>query len=179
MKRMRRVWCICLVAFVACGAVFLLLDAIYPLIRTIYKGFGPNQPTFQSRTMSQWLQVLRTSTNAPEAPLKILRIINEEDQPRMCAVEVPVSYELVRQHGFCQGRGKFDLVVNGRHLSTTCWPATNGNCLLPFDRSDLAPGTNRIQVVFMIFNPSDTDRFLRATGPVEELVSGRVDGVSP
>ena len=145
------------IALTACGAAYLLLQ--------------PKQRTFENRTMAQWLRILNTDPNNSKNPLRIVRIV-QYDGPEACAAELPLSYDLIRQQGFCDGRkGKFHLVINGGSIWTDCWRGTNGNCLLPFGKSELNAATNQIQVDFLIFNPSNIDGWLHAEGPIAELIS--------
>ena len=141
---------------IACGVTYLLLR--------------PERPTFENRNMAQWLRILSKDPNNSESPLRIVQIIRY-DGPETYAAEVPISYDLIKQHDFCERNGKLDLIINGRQFSTSCWLGTNGNCLLPFDKSRLNPGTNQIQVYFFINNPSDIDHFLHSEGPVTQLIS--------
>lgn len=152
----KSVVCIVLAALTACGMVYFLS--------------GRKEPTFQNHNMAQWLGILKTDTDSAGDPLRIGQIIYN-NKSRIGAVEVPLSYELVKKYDFCERQGKFDLVINGRYVSTTCWRATNGNCSLAFDQTELNPGTNQIRIWFMINNPSDIDHFLHATGPITRLVS--------
>jgi len=144
------------IALTACGAAYLLLQ--------------PKERTFENRNMAQWLRILSKDPNNSESPLRIVQIL-QYDGPETYAAEVPLSYDLIKQHDFCERNGKLDLIINGRHVSTSCWLGNNGNCLLPFDKSHLNPGTNQIQVYFFINNPSDIDHFLHAEGPITELIS--------
>ena len=120
--------------------------------------------------MAKWLQILRANTNSTEDPLKITRITYDKKFEAM-AVEVPMSYDLLKKHDFLGRKGKFNLILNGGILLTYCERATNGTCLLGFDKNLLRPGTNQIQVVFYI---TKMDNPLIATGPVTEFVSSNV-----
>jgi hypothetical protein len=121
--------------------------------------------------MAEWLRTLSTITNGAEDPLRIVRIVRNKE-PHIGAVEVPLSYDLVTNYGFSERMGRFNLIINGSQLTGPCWRATNGNCLLPFDEDVLEPGTNSLQVWFMINNPTDVDHFLWATGPTTPGVLG-------
>lgn len=121
--------------------------------------------------MREWLGTLSTETNAARDPLRIVQVIGNKES-HVGTVEVPLSCDLVKKYSFSETNGKFDLIINGRQETSGCWPATNGNCLLPFDQGNLKPGTNTIQVWFMIQNPSDIDHFLWATGPTTQVVLG-------
>src|SRR6185312_7243648 len=100
--------------------------------------------TYQGHNIDQWLQILRADTNSIENPLTISKIIYD-GQLGNPAVEVPMSYDLLKQNDFLQIHGKFDLSVNDRVLSVYTSQATNGNCLLNFDKDSLHFGTNQIQ----------------------------------
>ena len=128
--------------------------------------------------MVQWLNTLKANTNSSDDPLKIVQIIND-DQSGNVEFEVPMSYDLLAAHEILEKdgmekNGKFDLIINSRAFSTGCWRATNGNCILGCDANDFTPGTNQVQVEFFIFNPSNMDRILMATGPIAEFVSSNV-----
>src|SRR6266480_2309882 len=144
------------IALTACGVTYLLLQ--------------PKERTFENRTMAQWLRILNTDPNNSKNPLRIVRIV-QYDGPDACAAELPLSYDLIKQQGFCDGKGKFHLVINGRSTWTDCWRGMNGNCLLQFDKSDLNAGTNQFQVDFLILNPLNIDGWLHAEGPVTQLIS--------
>jgi hypothetical protein len=152
MKGCKLVMFVLLFVLAACGITYLLPK--------------PMEPKFQNRSMGQWLQLLNTETNSSKNPLRVTRII--EDAPS-CTIEVPLSYDLAKQHDFHYGN--LHLIINERYVSPTCWRGTNGNCLLTFDKSYLSLGSNRIQVDFFINNPSDIDHPLRAKGPMIELIS--------
>ncbi|HYG35473.1 MAG TPA: hypothetical protein VEC99_11845, partial [Clostridia bacterium] len=131
----------------------------------------PINRTFQGRNMGEWLRALSMDTNAAGDPLRIVQVILNKES-HFGTVEVPLSSDVVKKYSLSETNGKFDLIINGRQLSSACWPATNGHCLLPFGKGDLKPGSNTMQVWFMIRSPSDTDHFLWATGPITRIVLG-------
>jgi hypothetical protein len=147
------------IALAACGVAYLLLQ--------------PKERTFENRNMAQWLRILNTDPKNSKNPLRIVRIV-QYDGPKACAAELPLSYDLIKQHGFCDGKGKFHLVINGRSFWAGCWRGTNGTCLLPFDKSDLNAGTNQFQVDFLILNPANIDGWLHAEGPITEFSSSNI-----
>jgi hypothetical protein len=134
----------------------------------------------QGRTVAEWLPLLRTDTNSTEHPLRIVRVIYNEE-PECDAVEVPLSWDLLRKYGLFEldlpykdykperedsliGRhAKLYLHINGHGPETDlCWRATNGNCLLPYYHRILKPGTNEIEVEFIM---SALYGGISATGP--------------
>lgn len=142
---------------------------------------GLRQPRCLGRNMAEWLPVLRTDTNRTEPPLRIVRVIYN-DEPEYDAVEVPLSWDLMCKNGLFDRRpsepgereaasvraARLTLLMNGRVAERIgreafCWRATNGNCLLRFHHRHLRPGTNEIQVTFTLFAPGPSR--LSATGP--------------
>jgi hypothetical protein len=143
------------------------------IVAIVVIGCGPKERTSQGHTMVQWLKILKSNTNSTDDPLKIVKIIND-DKFGNVEFEVPMSYDLLKEHDFLEKNGKFDLSINSRLLSTYCGRATNGNCILGCGINDFTPGTNQVQVEFFISNPSDIDRSLYATGPITEFVSSNI-----
>lgn len=161
------------------GLFIFVLSALLAL-ELAYLLLGPKERTErtnQGHNMSQWLKILGTNTNSTDDPLKIVKITSD-DKFGNVEVEVPMAYDLLERYDFLQNKGKFDLSINGRVLSTGCRRATNGNCILGCGANAFTPGTNQVQVQFFITNPSNKDRSLYATGPVAEFVSSNVCSVS-
>ncbi len=144
---------------------------------------GLQRPRYQGRNLEEWLPVLRTGTNNADHPLRIVRVIyNNESE---CdAVEVPVSWDLLQKYGLFEPEtlqkgqredasfsraGKFSLLINGHRADTSplCWRAANGNCLLRYFHRSLKPGTNEIAVEFSLFAGYSR---LSTTGPPAQVV---------
>ena len=140
------------------------------IVAIVVIGCAPKGPTFQGHNMVQWLQILRANTNSTENPLKIVQMIYD-NKFEVTTVEVALSYDLLKERDFLGENGKFNLIINGRDLSTNCSRATNGDCLCEFDKNVLNPGTNQIQVAFSIFK---MDQPLYVTGPITEFVSSNI-----
>lgn len=169
MSTTRRILFVVCAVLIAYAAVYLLLDGSYPLLRKVYLLLRPKELTFQNRNMVQWLQILKANTNSAEDPLKITQV-RYETNIRIGTVESLLSYDSVKKYDFCERHGKFDIIMNGRRLTTTCWRATNGNCLLPFDTTELSSGTNQIQILFT-FEPLIVDTVLQVTGAITQLIA--------
>ena len=169
MTKMKRLFAICALTLVGGAAVCLLLSALYPVLRRVYDGLGPpHRRTYLNRDMSVWLRILAL-TNSTKEPLQIMQITCDKTS-EIARAEVPLSYDLLGKYGFLDDRyAMFHIAVNGNKLTSACWPGTNGDCMLPFDRGVLNPGTNQIQVRFTISNRANAE-FIEATGPVTELV---------
>ncbi|MGO8681702.1 MAG: hypothetical protein ACLQU6_12385 [Limisphaerales bacterium] len=139
-------------------------------VAIVVTGCGPKEPTVQGHNMVQWLQILRANTNSTENPLKLVQMIYDK-KFEVISAEVAMAYNLLKEHDFLGENGQFNLIINGRSLSTYCSRATNGDCLCEFDNNVLNPGTNQIQVAFSIFK---MDQPLYATGPITEFVSSNI-----
>jgi hypothetical protein len=136
---------------------------------TLWILYHSRKPTYQGRSMVQWLKILKTNSNPAGEPLKIVHIINRAESD-VVTVEVPMSYDLLKKYDFFERNGKLGLMINERGFSTFNARAANGDCLLGFDKNNLNLGTNQIQVEFFIHNSSDRDRPLYAEGPIVEFV---------
>lgn len=151
----------------------------------VVAGCGPTEPNYQGRTMEQWLQMLKANTNSTEDPLKVARIVHDNES-RVVTVEVPLSYDLLREHDFlAEGKGpqsgKLYFDVN-ENRSTFCERASNGNCLMSISENDYAfrLGTNQLRVEFVIFDPLGKNHYhLNATGPITEFVSSNICHINP
>ncbi len=168
----------CFLVLIATGACFLLVAAFDPALRWIHREFGPQRRSYLGRSMAQWLQILALKTNAPGDPLQIVQIRCSRTSD-VATAEVQLSYDALSKYGFTDVRySKFGVSINGDNLSSACWRATNGGCLMPFDQSQLRLGTNQVQVTFIISNRTNTD-FIEATGPARELVWTNGAGQGP
>jgi hypothetical protein len=135
----------------------------------------PKKPTFQGRTMNQWLNMLKTSHNASNHPLEIIRITTSS---KSCNAEIQLSYDLLKKYDLLEGNGKMDLVVNGQGESTSNTRATNNNLILTCNANDFVRGTNRIRVAFFIHNSLNRDRPLYAEGSITQFVSDKFESLS-
>jgi MFS family permease len=138
-------------------------------------------PRYQGRTMEEWLRVLRTDGSSTEHPLRVVRVIYSQEAEGD-AVEVPLSWGLMQKYGLFElappykgqredeligMHAKFYLFINGHGPETgLCWRATNGNCLLRYHHRLLNPGTNDIQVAFLM---SFGDASREVTGPPAQV----------
>lgn len=135
----------------------------------------PKELSNRGHTVTQWLKILRTSPTSVDDPLKILKI-TKNNKLGDVGFEVALSYDLLKTHDFLAGNnnGQFHLVVNDRMDLAFPQSATNGNCVLWLAANDLVPGTNRIQVEFMIFGSYNPEGSSSVSGPVVEFVSSNV-----
>lgn len=147
-----------------------LLFVLAFAVTGIVSGCRPKKPAYQNRTMDEWLQILKADTNSPGNPLRIAQI-SYDNKWQTVIVEVPLSYDLLKDCDFFEKNGKLGLAIGDRGLSTFCERATNGNCLLGFDENNIHFGTNHIRAEFFISNPLNLDRPLHAEGPIAQLVS--------
>jgi hypothetical protein len=110
-----------------------------------------NQPRYEGRTMAQWLRVLRSEPGRSGSPLDIIRVY-EGTNIHTTVLEVPLSYDLLREHDFLNGAGNVDVVIDGGGHSVHHLRGTNGNCLLllDWDREQKLPGLHKIEVDFLI-----------------------------
>jgi len=132
----------------------LLADVALVAILGFATSFGIRwwlQPRHEGRTMAQWLRVLSSEPGMSGSPLDIIRT-HVDTKPHTVVLEVPLSYDLLREHDFFDGWGKIGVVIGRRAYSVPCLRGTNGNCLLLLDwgREQIAPGPHEVQVDFMI-----------------------------
>jgi hypothetical protein len=105
------------------------------------------------RTLAQWLRTLATEPGRSGSPLDIIRT-QVYTNLHTTVLEVPLSYDLLCEHGFFRGR-KNDLSVIIDEYGGCTVPilrATNGNCLLPLnrDKEQIPPGLHQLEVSFVI-----------------------------
>jgi hypothetical protein len=106
------------------------------------------------RTLAQWLRTLATEPGRSGSPLDIIRT-HVYTNLHTTVLEVPLSYDLLCQHGFFRGHEENDLSVIIDEYGGCTVPilrATNGNCLLPvnWDKEQIPPGLHQLQVNFLI-----------------------------
>jgi hypothetical protein len=152
----------------ACGLVWLFVAA-RPLVRNwAYHEMRTQQPTCLGYDMAEWLQMLRLNSTSRTNPLQIVNIVY--DKSAIATAEVLLSYDLLNKHGFLNiQNAKFNMNINGTILTSTCWRGAAGDCLLPFDKNELVPGLNLLQVEFTIFGRTNLD-YIRATGPARRVI---------
>jgi hypothetical protein len=112
------------------------------------------RPRHNGRTLEQWLRTLATEPGRSGSPLDIIRT-HVYTNAHATVLEVPLSYDLLLDHGFYRGFWKNDLGViideNGG-CTVPILRGTNGNCLLPlnWDDNKISPGLHNLEVVFHI-----------------------------
>lgn len=106
-------------------------------------------PRYEGRTMAQWLRVLASEPTRSGTPLDIIRI-HDYTNLHTIAVEVPLSYALLRSHDFLDGEGKIELIIDGRFYPVHHLGETNGNCLFPLPRLGISPGLHEVEVELQI-----------------------------
>ncbi len=107
------------------------------------------QPRYFGRTMAQWLNILTSEPGRSGSPLDIIRT-HVDTSLHTVVLEVPLSYDLLREHDFLWGQGFIDVRIDGR-ASVDPIPelrGTNGNCflVLNWDREQIPPGLHKFQV---------------------------------
>ncbi len=141
---------------------------------------GLQRPRAHGRDLAEWLPVLRTDTDRTQDPLRIVRVI-PDDEPECDAVEIALSWDLMETNDLIHaepldegGRqvahfrsAQLHLSINGGAVTDPlCWRADNGNCLLRYHHRYLNLGTNELKVRFNLYAG---DSRLSATGPPTKL----------
>lgn len=121
--------------------------------------------------MAKWLRYFNIDTRTRTHPSKFVRIVELEDGKSFLA-ESLFSYDFLKEQDWIPGGspGKFYMVINGRGGSNYYYRGTNGNCVFPFDTSELKPGTNRFRLDILVLNPSYMHGWIQAEGPSIDLV---------
>ena len=115
------------------------------------------QPRYERRTIAQWLRILALEPGRSGSPLDITRVIEDTNE---CTtfLEVPLSYDLMREHNFLRGVGYIDPVIDG-HVRTdlTCLRGTNGSVLIPLSwySWEMRPGLHQAKVQFELWTGAD------------------------
>jgi hypothetical protein len=107
------------------------------------------QPRYEGQTMAQWLRILASEPGRSGSPLDIVRT-HVDTNLHSIALEVPLSYALVREHDFLDGEGKIELRIDGRFYPVHHLRETNGNCLLPVPPWGISPGLHEVEVELQI-----------------------------
>ena len=116
--------------------------------------------------MAEWLAVVAAQPRRSGSPLDIIRVY-EGTNMRNTFLEVPLCYDLLRAHDFCDGIGRISVGVDGRACLPRFMRETNGNCLLDLDWDWQPPrpsGVHKVYVEFLIWPSAYTQ--LYATGSV-------------
>jgi hypothetical protein len=112
----------------------------------------PVQERYKGRTMEQWLRVLASEPGRSGSPLDITRV--HVDTKRRTTVEVPLSFDLLREHNILREAGRICLVIDGGQMRVETLRGTNGNCLIPLPLG-LPPGLHQVAVDFTIWPGPD------------------------
>jgi hypothetical protein len=123
------------------------------------------RPRHEGRTMAQWLRTLASEPGRSGSPLDIIRT-HVDTNLHTVLLEVPLSYDLLREHDFLDGIGRIDVVIDGGCCSVPLLRETNGNCLLllDWDREHIPPGLHKLELDFLI------DEYLHARGSTQAVV---------
>jgi hypothetical protein len=118
--------------------------------------------------MPQWLRILASEPGRSGSPLDIIRF-NVDTNQRTTWLEVPLSYDLLRDHDFLDGIGKIRVIVDGGAHSASRLRETNGNCVLKldWDWEHIPPGLHKVGVDFEIW-PSPYN-LLHAQGTTRDI----------
>lgn len=133
------------------------------------------QQRYKGRTMDQWLRLLALEPGRPGSPLDITRVHvstnlhtveffsgNPYSSDRQSlglarvperTVEVPLSYDLLREHKALGRAGYFNLLIDGYRVRTKLLRGTNGSCLIPLPGYMMTPGPHQVVVEFVIRAP--------------------------
>ena len=132
--------------------------------------------TVRGRTMTQWLQELTTGSNSTNGTLTI-KGINMLD----LNIEVPLSYDALNRYNFLKGEdGEFYIILNDDPRSARSAPSedgSNGETLFYFNEAKLHPGTNDLQLKFIIFNFTNINYSLVATSPIVQVITPNVSSM--
>jgi hypothetical protein len=100
------------------------------------------------------------------SPLEIVRT-HVDTNLHATVLELPLSYDTLREPNFLNGRGKIALTIDHRlgHHSIPLLRGTNGNCLLVLnrDREHIPPGPHDVNVNVWIGD------YLFTTGPARAI----------
>src|SRR6266516_5853901 len=129
---------------------------------------GPRELSFQGRTAEQWVKLLGTSKSGTDNPLNIRQVITGEESNRI-TFEVAISYDLLQDNPKEKRLGKLALYIDGND-ECLAQRATNGNCLLTWDKTYTAPGMHEAYAQLTISGRSGT-RPLVIKGPVRSVSS--------
>jgi hypothetical protein len=132
----------------------------YPLVEVRL-----GEPRVKGKTMAQWLKILASDPGNSNSPLDIIRV--HVDTNLHAIVEIPLSYDLLREHNFLKGSGRIYPVIDGAGETAQPLRGTNGNCLFPLPWN-MRPGPHAVQVDFAIWG-SSPDR-LHARGSATTIV---------
>ena len=126
------------------------------------------QPRCEGRTMEQWLRTLSLEPGRSGSPLESIQV-RLDTNLRTTFLEVPLSYDLMREHNFLRGVGHIFPVIDGGAQGVECARGTNGSVLIPlsWDYAQILPGLHQVEVEFEIW-PRPFTR-LRARGPARAL----------
>jgi hypothetical protein len=115
--------------------------------------------------MAQWLRTLSSEPGRSGSPLDIIRT-NVDTNLNATFLEVPLSYDLLREHDFFRGRGSLGVIIDGDGHGVPSLRGTNGNCLLvlSWDRERISPGLHKIEINFLI------GEYLSARGSTQAVV---------
>jgi hypothetical protein len=135
--------------------------ALVVTIRTLL----PQQKRLQSLRMSEWLQILGTST-PPENPLE-LRQVSYGAQEDL-SFEVRISYDSLHKSRLPPHSGFVALLVDDVCISFD-QRASNGNCLLTWPAIYGPPGTHQLKARLVLSTANGAPP-LEATGPPLPIV---------
>jgi hypothetical protein len=111
------------------------------------------QPRYEGRTMTEWLKKLATEPGRSGSPLDIIRV--HVDTGLHTSVEVPLSYDLVRECNFLDGYGKILIIIDHDIEAVHQLGETNGNCLFPLPWWGVTPGVHEVTVKFVLWTGVD------------------------
>lgn len=144
------------------GAAIAIVTFVFQSQRPNYRGeleewkipWLQLRPKRDGRTLAQWLRTLATEPSRSGSPLDIIRA-HVYTNLHTTVLEVPLSYDLLCEHGFFRGRDENDLSVIIDEYGGCTVPilrGTNGNCLLPlnWDNEQIPPGLHNLEVNFLI-----------------------------
>ena len=131
-------------------------------------GMASSGQRYKWRTMDQWLRLLALEPGKSGSPLDITRVhvstqlhteevISASGESLGLAkvpersIEVPLSYDLFREHKALGRAGYFNLLIDGYPVHTELLRGTNGSCLIPLP--DYMVGPHQVAVEFVIRAP--------------------------
>jgi hypothetical protein len=148
------------------AAIILVLYAVSSPWEAARYGQYPGQirwlqaPRYHGRTMAQWLKALATEPGRSGSPLVIIRTQVDTNSNR-AQLEVPMSYDLMREHDLLAGRGSIGVVIHGFESGLPL-RGTNGNILI--ELYGKPHGLHQLEVEFII------DESMVVRGPTQAVV---------